>query len=87
VNAEPPVDQSTSAHRVAEVGALTEFEDLESHALSSFELVVSADSNIGRGRLSVDAPVGRALLGHRPGDVVEVITPKGRRRLKLVDIH
>ena len=76
-----------AAHDVAEIGAHAEVEDVDAGSRSSYELVGSPESNIARGRLSVDAPVGRALLGHRAGDVVEVLTPKGRRRLKLLDVY
>ena len=81
------LEHATAVHDVAEIGAHAEFEDVETHSRSSFELVGAPESNIEHGRLSVDAPVGRALLGHRAGDVVEVITPKGRRRLRLLDVR
>ena len=81
------LEHATDVHDVAEIGAHAEFEDVETHFRSSFELVSSPESNIASGRLSVDAPVGRALLGHHAGDVVEVITPKGRRRLRLLDVR
>jgi transcription elongation factor GreB len=39
-----------------------------------------------RGRVSAHSPVGRALLGAAPGDVVEVARPGGRGELKIVSI-
>ena len=71
----------------AVVGTAADVEDLDTGVQSHFELVSSAESNPGRGRLSVESPVGRALVGHRPGDTVEVLTPKGRRHLKLLAIR
>jgi transcription elongation GreA/GreB family factor len=35
---------------------------------------------------SVDSPVGRALLGRRPGEQVRVQTPGGVRLLTVVDV-
>jgi transcription elongation GreA/GreB family factor len=35
-------------------------------------VIVESPSNLGRFRLSAAAPLGRALLGHRAGDVVSV---------------
>jgi transcription elongation factor GreA len=69
------------------IGSQTEFDDLDTGEHSCFELVSSPESNIARGRLSVDSPVGRALCGHRLGDTVEVLTPRGRRHLRVVAVH
>ena len=71
----------------AVIGTAADVEDLDTGVQSHFELVSSAESNPARGRLSVESPVGRALVGHRPGDTVEVLTPKGRRHLRLLAVQ
>ena len=38
------------------------------------------------GKLSIESPVGQALVGHRAGDVVELQTPRGTRTLEVVSI-
>lgn len=48
-----------------------------------YTLVGPAEADPAHGRISVESPVGRALLGRRAGEVVEVDTPAGRRRLRL----
>jgi transcription elongation GreA/GreB family factor len=40
----------------------------------------------GQGRISMLSPVGAALLGRRPGDVVRVQTPDGVQPLALISI-
>jgi len=62
----------------------------ENGATVMFELVMSEDSDPGRGLISVASPIGRALVGKEAGDEVEAPTPAGVRRfeiLKLVTIH
>lgn len=81
-----PIQPAQREHAGAVIGTATDVEDLETGVRSHFELVSSAESNPARGRLSVESPVGRALVGHRPGDTVEVLTPKGRRHLKLLSV-
>jgi len=81
------VDAEARPHDTAEIGAEAEFEDVETGTRSTFELVSSPESNVARGRLSIDSPVGHALEGHHVGDTVEVVTPKGRRRLRLLAIR
>jgi transcription elongation factor GreB len=38
------------------------------------------------GRISMDSPMGRALLGKRPGDVIEVVRPRGDAELTILGI-
>jgi transcription elongation factor GreA len=51
-----------------------------------YTLVSAVDADAAQGRLSVESPVAKALLGARQGDVVEMSTPKGTRRLEIVSI-
>ncbi|MDD5095194.1 MAG: GreA/GreB family elongation factor [Dehalococcoidia bacterium] len=51
-----------------------------------FTLVESVDSNPSEGKISIDSPVGKALLGRSEGDRVEVRTPAGLRDFLIVRI-
>ena len=51
-----------------------------------YTLVSAVDADAAQGRLSVESPVAKALLGARKGDTVEISTPKGSRRLEVVSI-
>jgi transcription elongation factor GreA len=51
-----------------------------------YTLVSAVDADAAAGRVSVESPVARALLGARVGDTVELSTPKGTRRLEVVSI-
>ena len=53
---------------------------------SVYTLVGVHEADPASGRLSHQSPVGRALLGRRPGDVVTVQTPGGGRELRLVRV-
>ena len=57
-------------------GARVELED-EEGATRSFRLVGPDESDPAEGRLSVESPLGRALLGKEEGDEVALRTPKG----------
>lgn len=54
--------------------------------VEEYTLVRSAETDAAHGRISVESPVGRALLGRRRGDEIEVQTPGGVRRLTVVDV-
>jgi transcription elongation factor GreA len=51
-----------------------------------FALVGSIESDAAAGRLSADAPVGRALLGRRAGAIVDVATPRGTLRYEILNV-
>ena len=52
-----------------------------------YYIVGSAEADPLRGRISNESPVGRALLGKRVGDEVQVRIPDGMRHLKIVEIR
>ena len=53
----------------------------------SYTLIGSAEADPLNGRISNESPVGKGLLGHKVGDVVEVPAPGGVVRLTIRDIR
>jgi transcription elongation GreA/GreB family factor len=51
-----------------------------------YTIVSAADAFVIQGRISMESPVGRALLGRRRGDRIEVRTPGGVRLLTIVGV-
>jgi transcription elongation factor GreA len=58
----------------------------QSGDVAEYHLVSSIESDVGNGRVSVAAPVGRALEGRRRGETVVVETPKGRQELEILAV-
>jgi len=52
-----------------------------------YQIVGSAEADPTRGRISNESPVGRALLGKRVGDEVQVKIPDGVRHLRITEIR
>jgi transcription elongation factor GreA len=52
----------------------------------TYALVGSAEADPGQGRISVASPVGRALVGHGPGDEIVVKTPRGEAHYRIVEV-
>ncbi|MDP3963581.1 MAG: transcription elongation factor GreA [bacterium] len=52
----------------------------------SYAIVGSQEANPAEGRISNESPIGRALLGKRKGDAIDVKTPKGMMGYKVVSI-
>lgn len=52
----------------------------------TYELVGATESDPEKGKISVDSPVGQALLGHKTGDKVMVQAPDGAIAYKIVSV-
>ena len=65
-------------------------EDTDSGETQTYTIVGEHEADIKRGRISIGAPVARALIGKEVGDTATVVTPTGKRELevlKLTTIH
>jgi transcription elongation factor GreA len=51
-----------------------------------FRLVGSNEADPANLRISTESPMGRAFLGHVAGDTVEVNTPAGKKRYRILDV-
>lgn len=60
--------------------------DLETGEAVTYTLVFPDQANIEQGRISVVAPVGTAMLGHRVGDEFEWEVPAGAVRLRVEEV-
>ncbi len=80
------VEPGAGTDGTARFGALVTFEDERSGQAQSVRLVASHEADPSAGALSVESPIGAALTGHAVGQLVEVRTPKGVRRLRITAI-
>ena len=67
-------------------GATVEMEDLEGGKTVSYQIVGDDEADIKLGKVSVNSPVARALIGKYAGDVAEVNTPGGIREYEVIDV-
>jgi transcription elongation factor GreA len=54
---------------------------------SEYTIVVPAEADIARQRISLDSPLGAAISGHRAGDEVSVDSPGGIRQIAIVHVR
>lgn len=71
------IDETTIDTSVVGVGAVVQLKNAENGMELSFQIVGSAETDPAQGKISNESPVGKALLGHRAGDAVDVTTPAG----------
>ena len=80
------VEESDVPRDVVAVGTHVTVQE-EDYDPEVFHLVGAKEADSRAGKISYESPIGAALMDHRVGDVVEIETPGGKIRLKIVEIR
>jgi transcription elongation factor GreA len=81
------IDSSQIDADIVRVGVKVNVKDEGSGKALEYSIVGSTEANPSENKLSNESPVGKALLGHKKGDVVDVVLPNGKSRtLKVTKI-
>jgi len=67
------------------VGSNVEIE--EDGDIEKYEIVGSDESDPLKGRISVDSPIGSALVGHKKGDKIKIATPGGTLLFTIIKVN
>jgi transcription elongation factor GreA len=67
-------------------GTVVTMMDLDEDVEVTYQLLGPEESNVGKGVISIQAPLGRSILGKEVGDEVKVVTPGGIREFEILDI-
>lgn len=78
------IDKNRHSH-IVHIGSAVEVRaNGKSH---NFVIVGSEEANPASGKISNESPLGKAFLGHKAGEAVEVETPAGKNSYKIVSIN
>ena len=80
------VDDDDINTDVVSVGTKVRFLDVEFNEEEEYTIVGPTEAEPAKKRLSYEAPIGSALMGKAVGDEVEVVTPAGLLKLKVLAI-
>jgi len=67
-------------------GATVALMDLETEESVTYQIVGDDEANIKGGKVSINSPIARALIGKETGDVAEVVAPGGVREYEVLDV-
>ncbi len=82
------IDEKNVDLETVGVGVLVHVKDQKTEKSNKFQIVGSAEADPAEQRLSNESPVGKALIGHKRGDIVSVPVPRGpARKLKITKIE
>ena len=79
-------NEAQVAQGVVVFGRTVRVRNLDLDEEEVFTLVGPHESDFDSGRISVDSPIGKGLLGKKPGDRVEIKVPAGIIRYQIVSI-
>jgi transcription elongation factor GreA len=80
------VISENGSHDRVDLGVTVTIQDVEFGDQETYTIVGSTEVDPRNGRISLKSPIGRALMGHRKGDVVQVQTPAGASEFKILTI-
>jgi transcription elongation factor GreA len=81
------IEKKEISSDVVSVGSTVRLRDVDAKQTVEYYIVGSAEANPSENKLSNESPVGKAIMGHKKGETVEVTTPRGARlKYKILEI-
>ena len=80
------IDEDDIETKTVQVGNIVQVLDVEYDEKVEYKIVGSAEADISENKISNESPIGKALLGRKKNDVVDVETPGGMLQFKILKI-
>ncbi|MBJ93856.1 MAG: transcription elongation factor GreA [Rickettsiales bacterium] len=81
------IDPSTLSGDKVMFGAHVTMEDVDTDEELTYQLVGGEESDLKLGRVSVESPIGKALMGREVDDEVVFNVPRGRRTVVITEVE
>ncbi|MFL2606835.1 MAG: transcription elongation factor GreA [Candidatus Marisimplicoccus sp.] len=80
------IDESKLDSSKVLVHSTVKIKNLLNSATMQYKLVAQSEANLAQGKISVDSPIGKGLLGKQKGDIAEISIPSGNVKFEILDI-
>ena len=80
------IDESELSTDIVRIGGTVKLLDVETNEENEFQIVGSTEANPLMGSISDECPVGRAIIGKRAGEMVDVEAPGGTMTYQILEI-
>jgi len=80
------IDAGEITSDAVSIGTKVRLKDMDANETIEYHIVGSAEANPAEHRLSNESPVGKAIIGKKKGEVVEVAAPRGSLKFKILEI-
>ncbi|HSG12632.1 MAG TPA: transcription elongation factor GreA [Gaiellaceae bacterium] len=82
------IDKKKVDTSVVSIGSVVRLRDVDAKQSVEYFIVGSAEANPAEQKLSNESPVGKAIMGRKKGETVEVVTPRGSKvKFKIMEIR
>ena len=80
------IDESKLSADTVQLLSKVQVENLANKMKMQFQVVGESEADFSKGLLSASTPIGKALIGHTKGEIVEAKVPSGIMKFKILDI-
>ena len=80
------IDESQLDRSKVLIHSTVEVKNKANGAVMKYKLVAQSEANLQQGKISVDSPIGKGLLGKSEGDVAPIQVPNGQIELEILKI-
>ena len=80
------IDESKLDSSKVLVHSKVKIKNLTNSATMEYMLVAQSEANLAKGKISVDSPIGKGLLGKQLGDLAEIEIPNGNVKFEILEI-
>ena len=80
------ISKKDVAKDVVSIGSKVKLRDVAARETVEYHIVGSAEANPAQNKLSNESPVGKAIIGKKKGETVEVSAPRGTLKYKILEI-
>ena len=80
------IDESKLSTETVQLLSKVQVENLNAKMTMQFQIVGESEADFSKGLLSASTPIGKALIGHAKGEIVEAKVPSGIMKFKSLDI-
>lgn len=80
------IDESQLDTSKVLVHSLVKIKNLSNGAEMKYKLVAQSEADLKTGKISVDSPIGKGLLGKKAGETAEITVPNGTLKFEILEI-
>ena len=80
------IDESKLSADTVQLLSKVTVENMNAKMKMQFQVVGESEADFSKGLLSASTPIGKALIGHSKGEIVEAKVPSGIMKFKILDI-
>ncbi len=80
------IDESTLDMSKVLILSKVKIKNIASNSTMTYTLVAESEADLKAGKISVDSPIGKGLLGKKVGDVTDIKVPSGVMKFEVIEL-